>query len=108
MRGWIKAFTVIGLCTFPYVVFAQDIACQGQDPDWSLSTNGDVADFSFERASELQVMQDDRALNADNTRAMTLVGPRDSAIVVLHEDQKLATVLTQRGQTPVILAGTCD
>lgn len=61
----------------------------------------------------MTIMQDDTALGADHTREMTLVGPRDSAIVVtttaMCENQTLqATVLTQRGESPIVLSGCCE
>jgi hypothetical protein len=61
---------------------------------------------------EMVIMQDDVALNADHTRAMTLVGQRDSGILITTtsscNDRKLqGTYLTQRGEIPIILSGCC-
>lgn len=108
MHGLIKPFLISALIAAPHLIHAQDISCSGQDPDWVLSLSNNVATFSFERISEMEVMQDDTAMNTDNVRGLTLVGPRDSAIIILHTAEKLATVLTQRGQSPIILAGTCN
>jgi hypothetical protein len=60
----------------------------------------------------MTIMQDDTAQNATDTRALTLVGPRDSVILVTTTAQcdgnpLQATLLTQRGQTPIVLKGCC-
>jgi hypothetical protein len=104
---------IILLCAIPHVGWAQNLSCSGQNPTWVLSTNNTTATFTFERKSDMNIMQDDTAIGADHTRAMTLVGPRDSAIVVTTtaacENQGLqATILTQRGQSPIVLTGCCQ
>ena len=91
---------------------AQDLTCSGQNPAWHLATSETVATFVFDRMTDMEIMQDDVALNAPHTRAMTLVGPRDSGILITTSaacnDMKLqATYLTQRGQTPLVLSGCC-
>lgn len=87
--------------------------CSGQDPAWDLTITDTVANLAFERSSELTIMQDDTALNADHTRALTLVGPRDSAILITTTAScgtsfTQATLLTQRGQSPLVLTGCCE
>lgn len=103
-----KAILISSLFALPHAVLAQDITCTGADPDWSLILSDTSATFAFDRTTEMQIMQDDTAQNDDSVRAMTLVGPRDSAIVIHDKDTGAATILTQRGQSPIILSGACD
>ena len=104
------------LCVIPQVVFGQDLSCAGILPDWTLATTQDRAVFELDRVSNLQIMQDSTALNDTSTRAMTLIAPRDTAILVITQgpcqlqDQAMtarATLLTQRGESPIVLSGCC-
>jgi len=45
----------------------------------------------------------------DWPRALTFIGRGDSAIVIVEDGPDHAVrVLTQRGETPIMLIGTCD
>ncbi|MEM1233247.1 MAG: hypothetical protein AAGH70_03900 [Pseudomonadota bacterium] len=53
-----------------------------------------------------------RAGGADWPRALTLIGDRDTGILILHDracegGSHEAQMLTQRGQTPILLTGCC-
>ena len=104
---------IIALSLAPHVVAAQSYDCVGSDPDWQLSMTPNAATFSFaDRQSTMDIPQKSIAEGAEWPQAMTIVGPRDSAIVLL--DQKhcgtgdiAAHVMTQRGQTPILLTGCC-
>lgn len=103
---------IIALFTVPHVAGAQDLTCSGQDPTWAITTTQTQATFVFDPMSEMDIMQDDVALHADHTRAMTLVGPRDSGILITttstcNDLELQRTYLTQRGESPIILSGCC-
>jgi len=103
---------IIALCAIPHVGAAQELTCSGQDPAWVLTTTETGAIFVFDRMTEMAVMQDDTAVNADHTRAMTLVGARDSGILVVttaacNNLELQGTYLTQRAESPIILSGCC-
>ena len=107
---------IIGLCVIPQLSLAElgALECSGSNPEWQLTIAGDEAEFAFaDRASKLDIPQRSTAEGANWPVAMTIVGPRDSAIVLL--DQKAceagdiaAHVMTQRGQTPILLTGCCE
>ena len=106
---------VICLCITPQLSLAElgALDCAGSNPEWQLTIAGEQAEFAFaDRASKLDIPQRSTAEGANWPVAMTIVGPRDSAIVLL--DQKAcgtediaAHVMTQRGQTPILLTGCC-
>lgn len=106
---------IIALCVIPHVVSAEPLVltCEGVAPDWTLDLRENDATFSFlDRQSTLDIPQRSTAEGANWPKAMTLVGPRDSAIVLLHqrdcEGQNYEVqVLTQRGETPILLTGCC-
>ncbi len=104
---------IIALCAFPHVAQAQVFSCLGNDPNWSLEISEDAATFAYlDRQSDLGIPQKSAAEGRDWPLAMTLVGPRDSAIVILHDricegQTHEAQVLTQRGETPILLTGCC-
>ena len=100
-----KTLIISALCTIPHAAFG--LSCQGSSPDWALTLTDSDARFQFNGTSEMQIMQDDLSENDQSIRAITLVGPRDSAIAIIA-DGTTVTVLTQRGQSPIILSGSCD
>lgn len=94
----------------------QPMECAGTSPDWTLSATNEAATFTFGRASQMTQMLETLAEGADWPRAYTYVGRGDSAIVMVErqscesDDETgplTARVLTQRGQTPVLLTGCC-
>lgn len=92
------------------------LACEGSDPDWYLSTGGTVATFDFGRRGTFDIRQSSHAEGRDWPRAYTLIAEFDTAILVLDEGTCQtahgsfpirAHVLTQRGETPILLTGCC-
>lgn len=107
---------IIILCAIPTVVSSETLAleCSGTNPDWTLSYDEETARFAFlDRESDLQVPQKSTAEGVEWPKAATLVGPRDSAIIILHnrqcgtEEYELQ-ILTQRGESPILLTGCCS
>lgn len=92
------------------------LACEGYDPDWFLTLAGPVAQLRYLRKTDFEIPQHSVAEGKDWPRAYTLVAEFDTAIVLIDKDDcKLgdqtwpikAHVLTQRGQTPILLSGCC-
>ena len=88
------------------------LQCNGDDPDWRLELAGDVARLQFLGWTEMQVPHTAQAEGRDWPRALTLIGPRDSAIALVNrricdDESYEIQLLTQRGQTPVLLTGCC-
>ena len=101
------------LCT---PLMAQDVltsmTCEGTDPDWAIAVDGDTAVFDFQRESELSLMLTTPAQGGDWPVALTFVGRGDSAILIVENglcggEDHGARVLTQRGETPLLLTGCC-
>lgn len=98
-------------------VSAESFSCTGNTSGWELQINGDAASFSISPEEEFVIPQISTTDDGAWPRAYTLIGGRDTAILVLHErmcsnDRVTngpyeATVLTQQGETPVILSGCC-
>lgn len=95
---------------------AEDWRCAGVNPDWTLRIDAAQGAFDFPARTELEVMDSRRAENRDWPLALTLIGARDTAILLIEPgactagDATLpyrATVLTQRVQTPLVLVGCC-
>ena len=89
-----------------------DLTCQGQSPDWSLDITQDTAQFDFQRKSDMTIPHTATAEGQDWPRALTLISRNDTAIVIIDQrqcdgDAFHAQVLTQRGETPVLLTGCC-
>ena len=98
-------------------VTAEDAAflCEGFAPDWRVEGTAAV-DFDWEGRVALDVMHTALGENDPDVRAYTFVGLRDTAILITKAQacdirgttwDYAATVLTQRGQTPVVLSGCC-
>lgn len=100
----------------PAAAFAEDLtlSCKGQNPNWSLELESERGFFEFrDRAGWLDIPQRTVAEGVDWPKAMTLVGPRDSAIILINEricqgQSHEIQVLTQRGETPILLTGCCS
>ncbi len=112
MRG---TLTALALC--PFAAHAMDISCSGTDPDWDISVTGETAQFNYGKSADMTVPQRGSAENRDWPQVLTLLGSRDTAIVILHQRAcdtahvtawpVEATVLTQKTETPVVLSGCC-
>ena len=93
--------------------FAQGYDCSGDAPDWKLTFDQAQARFLFPTPTEMDVMQTNAAEGRDWPQAFTLIGDRDTAIVLLEQeacapDHPIRShVLTQRGQTRILLTGCC-
>ena len=88
------------------------LSCFGETPDWSLEITQDNAAFDFRRTSDLTLALTTKAQGVEWPRALTFVGRGDSAIVILEDlacdgNELTARVLTQRGETPLLLTGCC-
>lgn len=86
--------------------------CRGDNPLWTLDLTGDTALFSFQRRSEMSIPHQTSAEGRDWPRVLTLLSRHDTAIVIIDERScgaasYSAQVLTQRGQTPILLVGCC-
>ena len=83
-----------------------------------MEITGDSATFTYVSADVLNIPQRTSAPNRDWPKALTLLGGRDTAIVILHERSCSTTeitnfpievnILTQKAETPVILTGCCQ
>ena len=100
------------LVLVPTLALSQPFVCEGADPRWTLEFDEATGRFGFPADTEMEVMNDIPAEGADWPRAFTLIGDRDTAIVLLEretcgEAPLRAHVLTQRGQMPILLTGRC-
>lgn len=89
-----------------------DLVCAGTTPQWTLETTAQGASFAFGGTSEFTLQLTTFAQGADWPRAFTYTGRGDSAIVIVEQAQPdgrhPVRILTQRGETPILLLGTCD
>ena len=89
--------------------------CSGDAFDWSISIDGANAEMNIGFLSRMELMSTTEASDAEWPQALTFVGRQDTAIVILDRDacetdttaSHSALVLTQRGQTPILLTGCC-
>ena len=110
-------FSILALVALSVSVAAQQpsypMSCAGADPSWSLVLDDGKAEFDFRRQSEMDIMLDTPAQGSEWPRALTLIGRGDSAILILEnracENRNItARILTQRGETPILLTGCCE
>ncbi|MCP9482066.1 hypothetical protein NNA36_08850 [Shimia sp. CNT1-13L.2] len=92
------------------------LTCEGVGPDWDLTLAEDSASFTFQRSDRFDVPQSSIAEGHDWPRAYTLIAEFDTAILLVDKATCAlgadtwpfkAHVLTQRGQTPILLTGCC-
>lgn len=93
------------------------LSCEGNEPDWFLTLAGPEAQFRYDkRKTGFKIPQSNAAEGHDWPRAYTLVSDFDTAIVLINEATCMlgntswpnaAHILTQRGQTPILLTGCC-
>ncbi|MEO0486634.1 MAG: hypothetical protein AAF092_12040 [Pseudomonadota bacterium] len=84
----------------------------GADAGWRLELLDTQAEFFFPAATRMDIPHTAFAEGAEWPRALSLIGDRDTAIVILHDracpgGTHEAQVLTQRGQSPILLHGCC-
>lgn len=111
----IRAFLLMGLMAQPAIAQeAQLFRCSADDPQWDLTLSNTEAQLTYaHRATTFEVPLATTAENRDWPRAFTLIAEADSAIVLLEketcgkDETHRAHVLTQRGQTPILLTGCC-
>ncbi|MCW1951340.1 MAG: hypothetical protein KIH44_008230 [Octadecabacter sp.] len=88
-----------------------DMTCSGQDPDWALEIAANTATLDYVRPSDMTLQLVTTAEGKDWPQAFTFVGRGDTAIVLLEnpsdDGQSAVRVLTQRGETPLLLIGSC-
>ncbi len=88
------------------------LMCTDTSQSWTLSITQDTTTFAYlDRKSDMEIMQRSIAEDQDWPIAMTVVGPRDSGIVIVESPNDGiydVRILTQRGETPILLAGTCQ
>lgn len=86
------------------------LICDGAEPAWSMTITEDGSLFDYGRTSDLDIAWETQAEGAQWPRALTLIGRGDTAIVILEaptDDSYPIRILTQRGETPLLLTGTC-
>ncbi|SHJ24856.1 hypothetical protein SAMN05444000_106128 [Shimia gijangensis] len=96
---------------------APPLTCEGYEPDWFLTLTETQAQIRFGRKTDFEIPQSNIAEGQENwPRAYTLIADFDTAIVLVNEVSCAlagrewpitAHVLTQRGQTPILLTGCC-
>ncbi|MDF0599519.1 hypothetical protein P1J78_02135 [Psychromarinibacter sp. C21-152] len=91
----------------------ETFVCNGDAPGWTLTLGADTAAFHLAYATEMQVRHETAAEGRAWPRAFTLIGDRDTAILLIErapcgDAPYRARVFTQRGQTPILLAGCCE
>ncbi|MDG1457865.1 MAG: hypothetical protein P8Q92_08265 [Pseudoprimorskyibacter sp.] len=104
------------LCFLPGFALAdlpQRMMCNGQNPAWTLRIEDDTAVLNHLIKTQMNLMLSTVAKGQLTPVALTFVGDRDTAIVVVHDRicgtaPYEAQVLTQRGQTPILLTGCCE
>lgn len=97
---------------------AQGYYCAGALPGWTLTMDETAGTLTTNRDVTMQIMDEAVADGPrDWPRALTLVGDRDTAIVLIeneactvnHTDFPMqAQILTQRGTVPILLTGCCE
>lgn len=113
MRPLLHSVRAAALCLFAFPVLAESYSCAGSGPDWELEIGPARATFEFQRKNHFDIPQQSAAEGRDWPKAMTLIAEFDTAIVVLDRGDCnthpiRAHVLTQRGQTPILLTGCCE
>jgi hypothetical protein len=110
MKHILFALTI--LPTIAYAEALPPMNCAGSAPDWSLQIGSDTAQFQFQRESEMTIPHQTSAEGQEWPRALTLLSRNDTAIAIIDKRTcgtapYAAEVLTQRGQTPILLIGCC-
>jgi len=108
-------FMIAG-CLATFAAEAETLTCTGIDPKWTARIDGAVGTFEITRSEPMTIPLVTRAERREWPRAFTLLGERDTAIVIVDRNacelgsntlQHSAVVLTQRGTTAIMLTGCC-
>jgi hypothetical protein len=112
--------TYVAAVLFAAPAFAQDLpplTCEGNSPDWTLTLAGPDAQFAYVDANDMQVVSSATPENADWPNVSVLLANRQTAIVAITprlcsssfvtDFPFDALVMTQKGETPVVLTGCC-
>jgi len=92
------------------------ISCSGAAPDWSMELTEDGTIFTFQQKLEFDIGLVTIAQGSDWPRAVSLAGRGGTAIAILSQlpdgatcegSNTQAVVLSQQGQTPIMLNGCC-
>lgn len=110
-----KLRALIVLAMLPAIAAAEPLPamlCRGDNPLWTLDLSGETALFNFQRSREMSIPHQTSAEGQDWPRALTLINRNDTAIVIIDRQScntgdHSAHVLTQRGDTPILLTGCC-
>lgn len=99
--------------TLPTIAAADSFQCHGTEPEWQLRVEDAQAEFIFPAPTQMGVALETRAEGQDWPRAYTLIGDRDTAILLLEHESceefpMRGHVMTQRAQTPILLTGCCS
>lgn len=95
---------------------AGDFACSGTAPDWVVDLRSNTARLVLGTETTMDIMLETLAEGQDWPRAYTLIGDRDTAILLIEREPcgpadntrpYRAHLMTQRGQQPILLGGCC-
>lgn len=92
---------------------ADAMQCSGSHPNWNADLNGEIATFQLrDRVQEYDVKLTTPAINDPDTTAYTLIGPADTAILIVHPGrcntaENIAHILTQDRSEAILLTGCC-
>ena len=88
-----------------------ELTCRGEG--WDLDISGGFARLAFPQPTEMELVLDTPAEGKEWPRALTLLGDRDTAVLIVDRrmcetSEYSAELLTQRGQTPIFITGCCE
>ena len=103
----------LALLATPALAAVPPMDCSGTGPDWTLTLDTPVATFSDRTGDALlDVIRSHAAEGRDWPVALTLIGPSHGGVLIIDPLPEpagtySALILTQHGDTPILLAGTC-
>ena len=109
----LTCFTFIGASVITATsALADGYSCASTEPEWELTIDDVQARFIFPAPTKMDVPLITTVDGREWPIAYTLVGERDTAIVLLDKamcdaSQIRAHVLTQRAELPILLTGCC-
>ena len=117
--NWRRLFGPVAalmLATLASSAAAQTYGCRGVDPSWTLEIRDAGAIFDFGRRFAFEIPLVSTPENRDFPKVYTMIVAFETAIVILDHDAcalpgqdfpMSADILTQRGETPIVLTGCC-